>query len=360
MKLKRRPYPPFVQVEKSRHGKLVFCFRKNGGKRTRLPDSFPSEEFHRAYQTLLAEANQPKRTKSTTKAGTLTWLVERWRESSDWLRTSPATKKQRSNILGPILARNGDLSFVELSARHIREGRESRMATPFAANNFLKVMRALFRWAKEAGHVSRNPALEVPFLSGKTDGFEPWTPEDVEKYRARHPLGTRARLAFEVIMNTGLRRGDAVRLGRQHIKDGWITLRMEKTDIELCIPVLDALRNAITAGPTGDLAIIATLSGAPFTKESFGNTFRQWCAEAGVTKSAHGLRKLAAAQAAEAGATEEELQAWFGWQSIGQSSTYTRSASRKKKAQQLAEKLKANKNALTSGGVFPAPIEKKG
>ena len=205
-----------------------------------------------------------------------------------------------------------------------------------------------------------NPAMEVKFLSSKTDGFEPWTPEEVEKFRSRYPLGTRPRIAFEVILNTGLRRGDAVRLGHQHIKDGWITMRMEKTDIELSIPVLQDLRTAIDAGPTGDLAIISTTEGRSYSKESFGNLFRDWCREAGIKKSAHGLRKLAAAQAAEAGATEEELQAWFGWQTIGQSSLYTRTASRKIKSQRLAEKLIENKNARTFRADVPSPIEKKG
>jgi integrase len=349
-----------VQTERSRHGKVVFYFRKNGGRRIRLPDNYPSEEFNLEYQRLLASANAVKRLPPVARAGSLKWLVDKWRQSSDWLKTSPATRKQRDNILAPIIAKNGDLPFAQMKARHIRDGREERKNTPFAANNFLKVMRALFRWAREAEYVDKNTAMEVTFLSGKTEGFKPWTSDEVEKYRAHHPLGTRPRLAFEVILNTGLRRGDAVRLGRQHIKDGWITIKMEKTEFDLTIPVLDPLRSAIAAGPTGDLAIIATNSGAPFTKESFGNLFRQWCEEAGVSKSAHGLRKLAAAQAAEAGATEEELQAWFGWQTIGQSSTYTRSASRKVKAQKLAEKLNANKFARTSDGYNPSPIVKKG
>jgi integrase len=136
-------------------------------------------------------------------------------------------------------------------------------------------------------------------------------------------------------------------------------MRTEKTDTQNTIPILDDLRTAIVAGPTGDLALIATQDGRLFTKESFGNLFRQWCREAGVAASAHGLRKMAAARAAEAGGTEEELQAWFGWLTIGQSSTYTRSASRRLKSQQLATKLSKNKSALTLEAEVPSPLEKK-
>lgn len=234
------------------------------------------------------------------------------------------------------------------------------MATPFAANNFLKTMRALFRWAKESQHVATDPTEGVKLLSKRTEGFIPWTADDVEKYQARWPLGTRQRLAFEILKWTGLRRGDAVRLGRQHIKDGLATLRAEKTDEELFIKIPDALIEAIKLGPTGDLALIASSDGRPLTKETFGNLFRKWCKEAGVQASAHGVRKYLAARLAEAGGAEEELQAYFGWRTKGQSSTYTRSASKKRMAMQASAKLMANENSLTPRAVLPSPIEKKG
>jgi integrase len=68
-----------------------------------------------------------------------------------------------------------------------------------------------------------------------------------------------------------LRRGDAVRLGRQHIKDGIITLRAGKTGTQIIIPVLPELAAIINASRTGDLAFIAGKRGRPMTKESFGN-----------------------------------------------------------------------------------------
>ena len=54
--------------------------------------------------------------------------------------------------------------------------------------------------------------------------------------------------------------------------------------------------------------------------------FREWCKAAGIDKSAHGLRKLAAAETADGGGSEIELQKAFGWSTMGQSSTYTRNA----------------------------------
>lgn len=332
--------PPHVHVQRSRHGKVVFYFRRGHGKRTRLPPP-TDKRFETIYAQCLA-GQAPRYEETKLGVETLGWLAQQWRQSSDWLQTSIATRKQRENILKHVLEKNGTAPFRAIKAAHIRQGREDRMATPAAANNFLKTMRALFRWAKDAQHVAENPAEGVRFLKVETDGFLPWTLEDVALYRARWPLGTRQRLAFEVLFNTGLRRGDAVRLGRQHVRDGIAFIKAEKTGVDLTIPVNATLREAIEAGPVGGMAFIAAENGRPLTKESFGNFFRDWCAAAGVKASAHGIRKLAASRLAEMGGSEEELQAYFGWQSVGQSSVYTKAASRKAKALNAARKLNGN------------------
>ena len=124
----------------------------------------------------------------------------------------------------------GNSPFEDITPKVIRDGRERRQKTPAAADNFLKTMRALFRWAKEAKHITVDPAKEVPFLTMKTRGFTPWTLEDVFNYRERWDLGTPERVALEVILNTGLRRSDAVRLGRQHVKDEAATITLQKTE----------------------------------------------------------------------------------------------------------------------------------
>ncbi|MEI9901164.1 MAG: hypothetical protein WDN31_14625 [Hyphomicrobium sp.] len=53
-------------------------------------------------------------------------------------------------------------------------------------------------------------------------GHHTWTSEELEQFEARHPIGTKARLAFGLLIYTGVRRSDVVRLGRQHVRDGWL------------------------------------------------------------------------------------------------------------------------------------------
>jgi integrase len=144
---------------------------------------------------------------------------------------------------------------------------------------------------------------------------------------------------LDVLLYTGLRRGDAVQLGRQHVRDGVATVRTEKTGLTVSVPILPALAATLAAGPCGDLAFICGEGGKPLTKESFGNAFREACRAAGVAKSAHGVRKIGATRAAENGATVAELEAIFGWQGGGMASLYTRAADRARLAKGAIKKL---------------------
>ena len=133
-------------------------------------------------------------------------------------------------------------------------------------------MRGLFKWAKEAKHVAIDPTIDVKNPKRrKGPGFPVWTEEDAAAYDKRWPLGTKERVWRDVLFYTGLRRGDAVILGRQHVRDGVATLRTEKSQGEMivCIPILPILQHTLDAGPTGELAFICGKNGKPLTKESF-------------------------------------------------------------------------------------------
>jgi integrase len=76
--------------------------------------------------------------------------------------------------------------------------------------------------ACEAGHVAVDPTAGVKDpAERRSEGFVAWMEEDIEAYQERYPLGTKERVWLDVLLYTGLRRGDAVRLGRQHVgRDG--------------------------------------------------------------------------------------------------------------------------------------------
>jgi integrase len=134
----------------------------------------------------------------------------------------------------------------------------------------------------------------------------------VHRFEARHPVGSKARLALALLLLLGVRRGDLATLGRQHVRDGWIRFVPAKTRYRCREmsekPILPPLAGIIAASPIGGLTFLETEFDKPFTPAGFGNWFRARCNEAGLPQcTAHGLRKAGASIAAENGATDRQL-----------------------------------------------------
>jgi len=324
---------PYILREKTRHGTIVWYFRVQDGPRTRLPGEYGSDAFMAAYRAALAGEKPQDQTQNKPNPKSLRWLVQQYRQSSSYTSLSPATRKQRDNIFKQVVETSGEAPFTAITRKHIIDGRERRAKTPSQAGHFIATMRGMFVWAVDVSLLEADPTAGVkPPKKPKTSGFVAWVDEDVEQYYAKWPLGTHERVWIEVLLYTGLRRGDAVTIGVQHVRDGVATIQTAKTGTEVNIPILPPLQRALEAGPTGDMHFVVGKNGKPLVKESFGNMFRDACNAAGVQKSAHGLRKIAATRAAEAGATVAELEAMFGWSGGRMASLYTRTADRRRLA----------------------------
>jgi integrase len=273
----------------------------------RIRADYGSPEFEIEYRAALV--GTPTR-RAAPSCSSFQWLLTRYRETTDWAALSAATRRQRDNIFAGVIETAGNEPYARITQATILAGKERRAATPHQARNFLDAMRGLFRWAHRAGMVKVDPTAGVSNPKRKgTDGFIPWTEADMAAFEARWPIGTRQRIWLDVLAYTGLRRGDAVRLGRQHVRDGIATIKTEKSafTVEVSLPILPVLAETLAAGPCGDLAFICGERGEHLTKESFGNMFKDACKAAGVPGSAHGVRKIAATRAANAGATEAEF-----------------------------------------------------
>lgn len=350
-----RPRPPFLQRETTRHGKAVWFVRVGKGPRVRIRAEYGTAEFDTAYQAAID--GKPLTARDKAGNGTLEWLIDRYRETDAWRSLSLATRRQRENIFKQAIKSAGRKPYRLISKQTIQASKERRSKTPAQARNFLDAMRGLFRWALGADHIRVDPTAGVDNPLRKSGaGFPIWTEDEVEKYQKRWPLGTKERVWIDVLLYTGLRRGDAVKLGRQHVRDGVATIATEKSreQVKVTIPILPVLQATLDAGPTSDLALICGAKGEPFTKESFGNAFREAARAVGVRKSAHGIRKIGATRAAENGATVAELEAIFGWQGGGMAALYTRAADRARLAKGAINRLVKNE----TGKSMPAPLEK--
>lgn len=252
---------------------------------------------------------------SAVTQGTLHAVVVSYYKSAIFKRLRESTRKVRRGILDGLCVDYGRLPAAAMEARHIPKLRDAKAEYPASANVRVKALRQVFAWAMEDGLVNNNPARDVAYIPATNrDGFHTWTVDEVGQFEARHPIGTKARLALALMLYTGVRRSDVVRLGPQIERGGWLHFTMTKGQKAYQVPVLTALRTVVDASPSGHLAYLETFFDKPFTSNGFGNWFRKRCNEAGLPHcSAHGLRKTGATFAAENSATESQLMAIFGW-----------------------------------------------
>jgi integrase len=329
-----RRLPPFVLRERTRHGKAVYYFRRGKGPRTRLPD-LGAPDFEEAYQAALA--GQPRHRERET-GGTLAWLIVRYKQSAHFASLKASTRKRRDAIMQNVAKAAGDIPYRAVTKRHIMEGIDRR--SPSSGIAFLIAMTQLYKWAMSVEMIEVNPCAGVQRPRFNSEGHHVWTVAEVEKFKSIWPVGTRERLAMDLLLFTGLRRSDIFRIGRQHVNGGVLSIRTEKTGKAVHVPIWQELRQSIDATPTGDLAFLTTSHGKPFTSaNSFGIWFGEACRQAGVPGRAHGLRKAGATIAADNGASAHELMSMFGWSRLSMAETYTRQANEKRLASSASERI---------------------
>lgn len=339
-----RPRWPHLLREVSRHGTVSWVVRVGHGPRMRLTAPYGTPEFEAQYHAAIR--GEPVEVPRKPGPNTLHWLWEQYRKSSTWKSLKPATRRQRENIMLHVLEKTARAPLSEIERVDIVNGREERSDTPSQANNFLNTMRALYAWALEAEKVKIDPTVGVKNVKRPDDGgFHAWTETEIDRFEAYWPVGTRERLAFAILLYTGLRRGDATRVGPEHVQDGIISMIAEKTGTLLTIPILPTLAAVLSASEIGKKTFIARMDGKAMVKEGFGNWFRDACKAAGVPGAAHGLRKAGAARAASNGATVNQLEAIFGWEGGTMASLYTKSADRIRLATEAMSKLERRKKS---------------
>lgn len=323
--------PPYLMREKTRHGIVVWYLRRGDGPRTRIRGEYGSAEFMANYNAALAGSKPLAKDRKEPTSESLAWLVARYRESNAWTSLSYGTRRAREYNLREM--ESVDIAYKSITSGDLFASMEKRSHKPNMANHFLKSVRGLFKWAKKAQLVDVDPSRDLEKVPvPETDGYHTWTDQEIAAFERRWPVGTRERLAFAIMLHTGLRRGDAVRLGKQHIRRGVVSIATEKTGAEVNIPLAPELAATIKATKTGDLVLVAKENGQPMSKARFGRFFADACKAAGVVGRAHGVRKAKATHLAEAGNTLPELNAIFGWTGTQMAMRYTEAADRKKLA----------------------------
>lgn len=316
----------YVHRFRDRHGRMRFYFRRAGHARVALPGLPGSAAFMTAYQAALMGDPSPIGA-SRTKAGSMAALAVSWYGSADFRQLAPASQVTYRRIVEALLVQHADKPVALLQSKNVRALIDAKAQTPAAANRLLSILRLLMRHAIERGMRQDDPTIYVRRVRYRVKGFSTWSEEHIAAFKSRWPLGTRARLAMALLLYTGQRRSDVIRMGRQHLRAGAIDVRQQKTGERLAIPVHSELAAVIDACPSEHLTFLMTEAGKPFAS---GNAFYNWftdCARAaGIPSglSPHGLRKAAARRLAEAGCTSHQIAAVTGHTTLKEIERYTK------------------------------------
>jgi integrase len=237
------------------------------------------------------------------------------------------------------------MAMAALQRKHVMDMLDDRKEHPSAARDFLRCLRLIITYALNVGVRKDDPTIRLRVDLPDSGGFHSWSEAEIDQFRAYHLIGSKPRLALELLLATALRCCDVIKLGPQHIRDGVLSVsKTRKTKAPLTVPVPAELATAIAATPIGAMLFLLNERGEAYTAAHFGVWFVRECKRAGLTEcSAHGLRKATARRLAEAGCSAPEIMAITGPRSLRVAQRYVEAADRKKLASSAVTKLRTVK-----------------
>lgn len=332
----------YVHSYRDRHGKRRHYYRRQG-KRIALPGSPGEPDFMRAYEDAAARYmdHQPATSKAVA-AGTFDALCISYYRSLEFTELRESTKRTYRGIIDRWRQEHGAKRVKHIERRHIKEhiATAAEVSGPHAANNLRMILQILCRFAVDNEWRRDDPTIGIRPVRAKSTGFVSWSDDDIAAFEKHWVKGTRQRLAMALLLYTGQRRGDVVRMGWQAVSGDSVRVVQSKTGVALTIPMHNQLRDVLKDTPRTNLTFLMTNLGEPFTAAGFGNWFRDACDAAGLQgRSAHGLRKAAARRLAEAGCSALQIGAITGHKTLKEISRYTAAADQERMARDAVDKL---------------------
>jgi len=333
---------PYVERNVAK-GRIYYRYRRNG-LRIALPDDPSSTEFSEAYARAHKSFDVPDMA-DCVMPGSIAELIGTYKKSSEHSELGKRTKELYADHLDDIRERFGKFTVKAMTRNVALSYRDSLANTPGKSNNAIKILSRLYSFAIDRGLATTNPILRVKKL--KMGSYRRWTHDEIEQFRKAAP--PYMQLALALALYTGQRQSDVIAMRWNQIKDNGIELRQQKTGAELWIPIhrnlnveLEKARQAqrvdTTIIPT---TIIATRNGKPYQRGWFVAEWIKTSVSAGIPDGCtfHGLRGTASSYLAEAGCTDEQIQAITGHATKRMVEHYTKGANQKTLARAAIRKF---------------------
>jgi len=285
----------FVRVRKPGRPIRWYVYAWRGGPQIQTTESANKPELSSDGLANLAQALADR---ERPRAGTLSDVVRRWFLSPEWKALSPGTKKTWGSAANLIDVKWGQTPISLWSdprmVRKVVQWRDSRAATPRAADNGVLVLRTILNFARLRGDVAVNVAEAVPRIYHGADRAEIiWTDEDIQAFITKASELEQPHIAdgIRLAALTGLRRQDLVTLTWDQVGPAAIQKKALKTSrrkrrlvILPKLPSLDALLDELKNRPRreGVDTVLVNSFGRAWSGDGFGGSFNRVRDEAAI------------------------------------------------------------------------------
>lgn len=354
--MKRNRYP-YTGKFNDRHGKPRWRFRRVGYPTHYFRSPYGSKDFEREYAACL-EAEPIKIGADRVRPGSVSDVIARYYSDGAFMDLRPSTQVVYRGVLEQFRSAFGDDPMRRFDADRIAKLMTSMRHKPHAAARLRKLLTQLFVIARRAKIVPYgfDPVKDTKAPKAQGEGYHRWTEAELEAFESHHPLGTKPRLAFALLLYGAQRSGDVRFMTHETIAGGRIQLAQSKTSNAVNVPVVTPLREALDAGPLGKTLLLETKDGEAFTPKGFYGLLKKACVKAGLSHcSPHGLRKSAARRCLLSGCTDDEGMAITGHKSVKEYRRYAGELPMDTRADAAMVKVMANlPKKLAKAGSQPA------
>ena len=311
-------------VDKTGRARFYFRYR---GKRWPLPGEPGTTEFAACYDALRHECLITRPADNVAFGpGTVGSVIEKYLAHADYASKAPGTRRHYRVALDQLKEICGTALIADLQERHIRQIRQRFTATS-KADLAVMLLRMLWVFAKEvlAMDIGPNPAAEIRKLHRHGWSHEPWPVWVIEKFEAEAQPKPNAQLALALLLYTGQRASDVVRMRWDQFDGEGIQVRQLKTKTPLWIPCHSNLRAVLERTERRSDFILTTRYGKGYSAHGLCQMIRAATAQIGAKEcSAHGLRCNAAIALVEAECEVPQIMAITGHKTFKDAQRYTR------------------------------------
>ena len=330
----KRSIPAYVYPR----GKKGYLYFIRAGVCQRMHSKPGTAEFAVEYALLMKGKPAPAKV-------TIAKMIDAYRKSPEWAKLAKNTQKSYARHLDYFRDVAGEVQPDRILTRNILEMRDSLSDKPTDANRKVACVSALYSWGRQYGWAKDNPAIVVKKLPATGRDRGPWPVDLIQA--ARDTAEGDTLLLFEMLLGTGQRISDVLKMRWGDMDSDGIRVVQGKTKAAIYVPLTDRLRRVLAATPKRGLTIITQANGKPVGYNLAWGWMMDLRKQIGAEAyDNHSLRHSAASEIASLpGMTADHVRALTGHSAVSMVRLYAGEAMQKARAKEAqAARNKAGSN----------------